>query len=471
MKTLLHLLAFSLFTLPQAFAQTNTVYGSGAGKGGTYNTHIGTIAGKVSTASYNTFLGYGGGYRNTSGSENTFLGYRSGYYNTTGRYNSFVGTFSGYNNTNGYSNTFLGYSSGRSNTAGEGNTFLGSYSGKNNATGYWNTFLGSFSGENNYTGRYNTYLGFAAGNNNQSGYSNVFIGFRAGYSETGSNLLYIDNNSDNNPLLYGNFSSNVLSIGKKYTGTAYKLDIPGKVRATAYDVVSDERLKKDVQGLQDVLAKVQKVEGVSYALKEDTAAVQDQSNSKQANTRTGKARNPVYYGFLAQNIQQIFPELVTEDEGMLAVNYQGMIPVLVEAIKELSLQKDSHHQLQAQLDQLTLENAALKEEITSIKEALGLSNPSSPKGADIPADSLLEQNRPNPFDQATTIGYQAPAQAQQVSLLITNLQGSVVLRLDNLALGAGQVEVAAGSLPAGTYVYTLVVDGRPLASQKMMLTR
>ncbi len=40
-------------------------------------------------------------------------------------------------------------------------------------------------------------------------------------------------------------------------------------------------------------------------------------------------------GVLAQDIQKVFPELVTEDDNeMLAVNYQGLVPVLINAMKE-----------------------------------------------------------------------------------------------------------------------------------------
>ena len=40
-------------------------------------------------------------------------------------------------------------------------------------------------------------------------------------------------------------------------------------------------------------------------------------------------------GVLAQEIQEVFPELVTEDGNeMLAVNYQGLVPVLINALKD-----------------------------------------------------------------------------------------------------------------------------------------
>jgi hypothetical protein len=48
-------------------------------------------------------------------------------------------------------------------------------------------------------------------------------------------------------------------------------------------------------------------------------------------TKDGKQK----IGVLAQEIKQVFPELVSEDDNeMLAVNYQGLVPVLINAIKE-----------------------------------------------------------------------------------------------------------------------------------------
>jgi hypothetical protein len=42
---------------------------------------------------------------------------------------------------------------------------------------------------------------------------------------------------------------------------------------------------------------------------------------------------------LAQNIQEVFPELVSKDDNeMLAVNYQGLVPVLINALKEQNVE-------------------------------------------------------------------------------------------------------------------------------------
>jgi len=48
------------------------------------------------------------------------------------------------------------------------------------------------------------------------------------------------------------------------------------------------------------------------------------------------------YGVIAQEVQKEFPEMVTmKDDGYLVVDYIQLIPVMIEAIKELKLEIDS----------------------------------------------------------------------------------------------------------------------------------
>ena len=80
------------------------------------------------------------------------------------------------------------------------------------------------------------------------------------------------------------------------------------------DVVisSDARLKSNIESLGSTLPKLLQIDGKSYEMK-------------------GKQK----IGVLAQEIQEVFPELVTKDDNeMLAVNYQGLVPVLINALKE-----------------------------------------------------------------------------------------------------------------------------------------
>ena len=78
------------------------------------------------------------------------------------------------------------------------------------------------------------------------------------------------------------------------------------------EVQSDARLKSNIVSLGSTLPKLLQIDGKSYEMK-------------------GKQK----IGVLAQEIKEVFPELVSEDDNeMLAVNYQGLVPVLINALKE-----------------------------------------------------------------------------------------------------------------------------------------
>ncbi|MCL5773164.1 MAG: tail fiber domain-containing protein [Firmicutes bacterium] len=151
-----------------------------------------------------TFLGYqaghaGGGGGEGGGGGNTFVGYQSGY-NTSENGNTGVGEYTLYANTQGTGNTALGFRTLMNNSGG----------------GYWdamyNTAIGAWALYYNTTGARNTAIGGCAGVTNTTGSGNVFLGYQAGYNETGSNKLYIANNSST-PLIYGDFSANTVKIG------------------------------------------------------------------------------------------------------------------------------------------------------------------------------------------------------------------------------------------------------------------
>jgi hypothetical protein len=79
-------------------------------------------------------------------------------------------------------------------------------------------------------------------------------------------------------------------------------------------VSSDARLKANIVSLGSTLSRLLLIDGKSYTMIKD-----------------GKQK----IGLLAQEIKEVFPELVSEDDNeMLAVNYQGLVPVLINALKE-----------------------------------------------------------------------------------------------------------------------------------------
>lgn len=98
------------------------------------------------------------------------------------------------------------------------------------------------------------------------------------------------------------------------------LSIKGNGNATLAGTLtqaSDARLKKYINPIQDALPLLMKLNGYNYFWKNE------------------KMDASLQYGVLAQEVQKIFPEMVIADEkGILSVNYSGLIPVMIESIKE-----------------------------------------------------------------------------------------------------------------------------------------
>lgn len=100
-------------------------------------------------------------------------------------------------------NIYVGEASGAQNNAGgTDNTFLGYQSGYSNTTGDYNLNVGNEAGYSNQGGGSNTTIGYQAGYSGVSASSCIRFGNQAGYGSTGSNLLFLDNSSSSNPLLY-----------------------------------------------------------------------------------------------------------------------------------------------------------------------------------------------------------------------------------------------------------------------------
>ena len=198
----------------------NSLFGYRAGyltSTGTDNVFIGTNAGRFnSSGNYNIYVGNNAGYTNQSGSMNICIGQNAGQ-NTTSDLSVFLGTSAGLENTSGVSNTFIGNQAGANNSTGSFNTYLGWMAGVNH-NGSNNTFIGDFSGMGNYSGNNNVYLGMWAGSNNSDGSGNVFIGYDTAVD--GSNKLAIDNSNISTPLIYGDFSTNALTINGTLTTTS-----------------------------------------------------------------------------------------------------------------------------------------------------------------------------------------------------------------------------------------------------------
>jgi hypothetical protein len=96
------------------------------------------------------------------------------------------------------------------------------------------------------------------------------------------------------------------------------------------NINSDARLKANIISLGATLSKLLQIDGKTYTMKKD-------ANHKKK------------IGLLAQDIEKVFPELVTETNDIKSVNYQGLVPVLINAMKE---QDDKITKQQQEIDEL-----------------------------------------------------------------------------------------------------------------------
>ncbi len=125
------------------------------------------------------------------------------------------------------------------------------------------------------------------------------------------------------------------NVGIGTTTPGYLLDVNGSLRCFSFTNSSDVRFKKNIADLADPLDSLLGLRGVSYEWRKGEFKETQMADGKQ-------------FGFIAQEVEKIFPDLVSTDaKGYKSVNYLGVIPVAVEAIKTLKAKNDA---LEAKLD-------------------------------------------------------------------------------------------------------------------------
>lgn len=140
--------------------------------------------------------------------------------------------------------------------------------------------------------------------------SNYGFGIQGGLLQ-----IHTGGNADNISLGYGSSTNFVANFTVFGSGNALLVG--------ALTQFSDARFKKNISPLENALGAIQQLNGYRYQWNDD------------------KLDKAVQIGMLAQELQKIYPELVKEaEDGKLTVNYVGMIPVLLEAIKDLKKELD-----------------------------------------------------------------------------------------------------------------------------------
>lgn len=253
----------------------------------------------------------------------------------------------------------------------------------------------------------------------------------------------------------------------------FQLEVIGDAIATGgVWTDSDQNLKTDIRPLDNMLAQLHRLKPATYYFKNDPNTNRSIPPERQ-------------FGLLAQDLEKVFPNLVRETRqfeeepggGQLikSVNYLGLIPVVIAALQELETEvtnkdreintlKTTIADQQRQIDELKIMMERLLEKQTEAGDGSNTVLPLEQK-------VNLSQNFPNPFYETTTISYSLPEDSGNARLEIRSVDGKLLTTLPLTKSGKGQVQLEAGSLPAGTYHYSLVIDNEVLATKRMVLTK
>lgn len=191
----------------------------------------------------------------------------------------------------------------------------------------------------------------------------------------------------------------------------------------------------------------------------------------------GKSGSPSL-GFLGEEVKAVIPEAARRPLSpyfnFWQVDYMKLVPVLVRAIQEqqgqLAARTGEVERLRAELEQLRAELQELRSLLVARPPSKG-EPPAEPTPLSI-TPAWLGQNIPNPFEGTTTIPYYIPSGVGRAELVIRDMVGRELRRVELAERGThGQLTVEMRLLGSGTYEYALVLDGHLAAVRQMTLLK
>jgi len=262
-----------------------------------------------------------------------------------------------------------------------------------------------------------------------------------------------------------------MGIGTTAPAANTLLDVKGAIGYNGTLVnTSDKRLKSNEKqfayGLDEVLA----LSPVYY----------------NYNGKAGTDAEQTHVGIYAQDLKKVAPELVGEfkyeeteievvengdevdvrtntkksAETYLHINESSIKYMLINAVKE---QQDKIESLEQEL-------AEMKEMMSAVL---------SGQGTDLNRQNIqldgrgayLEQNQPNPFNNNTLIKYNIPADVTDAVVNIFDTNGQLIHSERIAQIGTGEIQIKAGTIAAGTYSYSLLVNGNIVDTKRMVIVK
>lgn len=268
-----------------------------------------------------------------------------------------------------------------------------------------------------------------------------------------------------------------------YTSTAaysYAGYFEGDVFCSNTYYYSDPKLKDNINEYKGALEKLRLLPVKNYTFK--------QSEFPSLNLPLGPQ-----VGVLSTDLKKVFPNLVKpalhpadaknkNSVAFEAVNYNGLIPILVEAIQELD-GKTNSDTLTAKLQQQDSKIADQNNQITSLTKQIaelhsmladicnngcaGIINSNSA----VQQQAVLYQSIPNPTSQITTIPYMINFPYSVAVIRVTDMSGRTLTEYNITTQGKGSVTFDADKVAGSSYNYSLIIDGKIYDTKTMVVAK
>lgn len=261
-----------------------------------------------------------------------------------------------------------------------------------------------------------------------------YAGYFNGLTKVHGNLVVSGNISgtllsrtaESSPRSINSLSNNVLSSQLQgLTANTFYIDSPEPIKAVTVSASGEE----DADTKEEVVT-------------EPMGIMEKQVYSKQ------------HYSLSADELEAIFPDLVYENEdGSKSINYVEMVPILVQAIGELSAKVAVLEGKDGAVRKVSAKTTAIND-VDGRVEVLALG-----------------QNKPNPFGTSTEIEVSVPESVQSAFVYVYDLQGKKVQQVNLTARGKQTVQLNAASLTDGMYLYSLIADGKVVETRRMIVEK
>ena len=233
-----------------------------------------------------------------------------------------------------------------------------------------------------------------------------------------------------------------VAIGGNTIASGYIFQVYGSSTGIAWNSSSDGRLKENIAPLGNGLEAIMQLKPMLYNYK--APIISEKGSQKPEFQHVKDYSDPNfdtkkwYYGFIAQDVQEVLPDLVTGEETdstFLSLNYDGIIPVLVNSIQEL------------------------KQQLDAISSTERYQNSSG----------QLVQTPVSMMSDDISLKFNLPASSSNTLLIISNLEGKEIKKIKIQPLQQEYI-LKQGVLEAGSYWYTLIIDGNEADTKKLIVT-